>query len=424
MTKAILQPYSQQRLGDMLKIALKQPPETSWQSFQAAVAFVKRSGVQHIETELRGFVEHGGYVRFIVGIDQHGTSLEGLSSLLAILSNKGELWINHDSDNYVTFHPKLYLFEKETSALLIVGSGNLTQGGLYTNDEASLVNELDLSNQDDLLFLEEIKDTLDSWCDNNLASVRQLDKILLNKLVEADYIRPEEKSRTEDEAERKIQDSNKNEEDKLSSKKSIFGRGIKRKAPSKQKKVEVDKKRQSEKRSGKVEEKDLSDNSEPSTNQFIVTILHGDLPQRGSSNEIRLAKGIRDINPVFWGWPDMFDGPDDKGQYTRNIHIRFQNQIIEGYLKNFPSRKPDGTKASGDFRIGAIAPVVKSLQEEDDILILEISNEDDIDFVAQVIVKSNEAEYRKYSGNLIEYKKARSSVTGTYRKYKYESDPN
>lgn len=159
-------------------------------------------------------------------------------------------------------------------------------------------------------------------------------------------------------------------------------------------------------------------------NWFAVTVLYGDLPEIGSSNEIRLGKGIRSLNPAFWGWPNKFKGPDANGQYTRNIRIQFQGQTFEGYLKDFPSRKPDGTKASGDFRIGAIAPIVKSLREEDDIVILKIVDEEGVDFVAQVIPKSEESEYKKFADILIEYKKARSSVTGTYRRYRYKDDSN
>ncbi|NJN98721.1 MAG: hypothetical protein HC875_33850 [Anaerolineales bacterium] len=43
--KIILQPFSEQRLGDMLETALGGQRQI-WNSFQAAVAFAKRSGVR------------------------------------------------------------------------------------------------------------------------------------------------------------------------------------------------------------------------------------------------------------------------------------------------------------------------------------------------------------------------------------------
>jgi hypothetical protein len=46
--KIILQPFNEQTLGELLKVALNRQ-DKNWQSFQAAVAFVKYSGVQHIK---------------------------------------------------------------------------------------------------------------------------------------------------------------------------------------------------------------------------------------------------------------------------------------------------------------------------------------------------------------------------------------
>lgn len=150
--KTILQPFSDQKLGNVLNAELdRQTPE--WTSFQAAIAFVKRSGVQHIRKALQAFGNADGHICLVIGIDQHGTSFEGLTDLLAIIGEHGEIWINHDESSYVTFHPKLYLFEGEASALLIIGSGNLTEGGLYTNDEAFAVNLLDLTVQEDIRIL-------------------------------------------------------------------------------------------------------------------------------------------------------------------------------------------------------------------------------------------------------------------------------
>jgi HKD family nuclease len=83
VTKAILQPFSEQRLGDVIKEALNKQ-DKEWHSFQAAVAFAKRSGVAHIQNELQSFIDQGGHVRMVIGIDQHGTSIEALSDLLSI----------------------------------------------------------------------------------------------------------------------------------------------------------------------------------------------------------------------------------------------------------------------------------------------------------------------------------------------------
>jgi HKD family nuclease len=137
-TQIIAQPFSQYPLGALLKAALT-GQILSFHTFRAAVAFVKRSGVQHIEAELQQFVQAGGTAQLVVGIDQLGSSQEGLAGLLNAVGETGSIWINRTVETYVTFHPKLYLFVSGDAALLMVGSGNLTEGGLYTNDEASLV---------------------------------------------------------------------------------------------------------------------------------------------------------------------------------------------------------------------------------------------------------------------------------------------
>jgi len=156
----------------------------------------------------------------------------------------------------------------------------------------------------------------------------------------------------------------------------------------------------------------------PTQRWFGITVLEGDLPQAGSSNEIRITKGIRDQNPHFWGWDEFFSHDPTTGQYTRNVRILFNGEPINAYLKDFPAQKPDGTKASADFRLGAIAPIVKALQNEDDLVILELSESPNFDFVAHVI-PIDDSRYETLADGLIQHTRAKSSHTGTYKKFKY-----
>ena len=80
MPRLLLQPHGA-RLGDLLNQRLQEP---EWTTFQAAVAFVKRSGVVHIADNLRTFVRRG-HVKITVGVSMGGTSFEGLTSLLECL---------------------------------------------------------------------------------------------------------------------------------------------------------------------------------------------------------------------------------------------------------------------------------------------------------------------------------------------------
>lgn len=63
----------------------------------------------------------------------------------------------------VTYHPKLYLVRSATKARLMVGSANLTLGGLYGNIEASLETELDLTDGAERALQEMAEKQLDSF---------------------------------------------------------------------------------------------------------------------------------------------------------------------------------------------------------------------------------------------------------------------
>ena len=181
----ITQPFGEVRLGEFLLQHLADP---QWTSFRAAVAFVKRSGTQHIREPLLNFSNHGT-VRLSAGIDLYGTSREGLSDLLAATPN-GQIYIYRNNGPY-TFHPKVYLFKSAQRADLIVGSGNLTGGGLFTNYEASLTARLDLAVQADAEFLQVIEATLDVWSQPQAGMCYLLTPEFLEQLVAAGLVRTE-----------------------------------------------------------------------------------------------------------------------------------------------------------------------------------------------------------------------------------------
>lgn len=160
MAELLYQPDGEIRLGDFLKSHLNQ---TEWTSFRAAIAFIKNSGVKHIAANLTNF-SNRAMVKISVGVDQNGTSYDGLQSLLESVAERGEIWVFHN-ENPSTFHPKVYVFSNNEWADVAVGSGNLTEGGLYTNYEASLAVRLNLSVNEDRELFTQIKSMLDTWTD-------------------------------------------------------------------------------------------------------------------------------------------------------------------------------------------------------------------------------------------------------------------
>lgn len=130
----------QETLGQRVRAALA---SAEWTSLRAAVAFVKLSGVKLLYDELDAFGNRNpGAISLSVGIDHGGSSAEAVSALYSLTTaHGGELWIvnNPQGSPRPTFHPKMWLFSSDTDAkLLLVGSGNMTRGGLYTNYEASV----------------------------------------------------------------------------------------------------------------------------------------------------------------------------------------------------------------------------------------------------------------------------------------------
>ena len=189
MPSLLLQPH-RNRLGDVLNLRLQDPV---WTTFRAAVAFVKRSGVDRIADSLRPFARRG-HVRMTVGVDVHGTSVEGLASLLDCLGGHGEVCIFHN-ENGPTFHPKMYVFSNDRNAEVIIGSGNLTRGGLLDNYEASIALTLDLTDADDRALFTGLEAILDAYNDLAPPTTVELTHETLARLRADRYILPEAEMR-------------------------------------------------------------------------------------------------------------------------------------------------------------------------------------------------------------------------------------
>ena len=113
--------------------------------------------------------------------------------LLSAVSDQGELWVFHNN-NPSTFHPKVYLFSSDHQALLVIGSGNLTEGGLYTNYEVGAVAELNFSIEEDQRLLQEVNAFMDDLLGQSDLVV-ELSHDLLAALAEQGYVVSEERSR-------------------------------------------------------------------------------------------------------------------------------------------------------------------------------------------------------------------------------------
>lgn len=178
MVTFIHHPDGDVRLGDLL---IENLTGQKWRTFKAAVAFVKRSGTKHLASAIKTFVGRGDLVQLSVGIDQGGTSAEGLQDILDAIGENGRAFVFHNAAQF-SFHPKVYLFRNQFLAECFVGSGNLTEGGLYTNYEAFVRLTLETGNANDDEFLRNIEARLDDWANPDHGTVRRLTRELVSQL--------------------------------------------------------------------------------------------------------------------------------------------------------------------------------------------------------------------------------------------------
>ncbi|HLJ58094.1 MAG TPA: phospholipase D family protein [Chthonomonadaceae bacterium] len=108
------------------------------ESVLLSVAYVTESGVQQIEEQLSS---HANRLSVFAGIRNEVTSVQAMRSLRAI--EGANVYAVDTGSRNVVFHPKVFLVRGKRRARLIVGSANLTLGGLNNNIEAGLMLELD-----------------------------------------------------------------------------------------------------------------------------------------------------------------------------------------------------------------------------------------------------------------------------------------
>lgn len=180
--------FYDQPLAHRFGIALAQNiADTKWTHLEIAVAWVRRSGTQHLESSFGEFLDRGGFAQVTVGVDIENTSAEGLRDLLSWQARGSIETFVHHNEAEAIFHPKVYLLRNNLDARLIVGSNNLTQAGLFVNTEAGL--QLDAPVMDPLIT--DARTALAAWRDIATGFAKRLDDALLYDLIHLGYVLPE-----------------------------------------------------------------------------------------------------------------------------------------------------------------------------------------------------------------------------------------
>lgn len=385
---------------------LQQLTSDEWTSFRAAVAFVKSSGVRHIERPLAEFGAQRD-VAITAGVSLGGTSIEGLERLAKAV--RGRVWIFHNESG-VTFHPKVYLFENTKKASLVVGSGNLTEGGLFVNYEASLRIDLDLSDAAARRTYTEVDAALNGWRDEKSNLARRLTPEFFEQLVREGYIRPERL--TPDVEERPASRQQREEVEapvgEAEPRRRLFASA---RVPSPPKVEEEAAPTEGRARGAAREAEPAAapvrgPSAEPLApapaapvsaeraaaappvaaipNGFLMTLQTTDVgygqttagTQRRSP-EIFIPLAARDAAPGFWGWPGAFTpDPAHAGKNDRRVTLRIGGNDVEATLYNWPDKH--------DFRLRT--EVLRAGANVGDILRLErAADGQGFDFYAEVV---------------------------------------
>lgn len=362
----IHQPSSANRLGDYLKDNLSKP----WTDFRAATAFVKRSGTRHVAPALAAF-SRIGHTEVVAGIDHRGTSAEGLQDLLDAVSPRGRVIVFHNRLPF-TFHPKVYLFKSPTVADIVIGSGNLTEGGLFTNYEAALRLPLDLTDPGQASVLQSIEHVLDGWADLATGTALTLDDTLLARLTATGLVPLEVlASPISGEAESGMGKAHPERADPLFS-----ARPVPRAPPS-----------TTRDDPSVVSALALASSSASDAAGFVMTLQRTDVgvgqTTAGTSRrspEIFIPLAARDANPEFWGWPEGFvPDPEKPGKRDRHgVPMRLGGEIISVNMMTWPDKH--------DFRLRSEA--LRSAGNIGDILRMEKANPGaGYEYYAEVIPK-------------------------------------
>ena len=349
---------NEKNIGNEISKVLK---SENYKFFKFAVAYAKNSGIGRLNNDLVNFSDSGGQTEAIVGIDQRITSYQALVNLSSI--TKGNLLIHHDK-GMITFHPKLYLFGNDNIEKIIIGSSNLTAGGLYTNFEANVditLNESDTSNK----FKTEVSDYWD-FLTNDL-NTKKADLKFIKNLFEIGVLSDENK-----------QKSFKKIISKLS------------KAPFKT--------RPAISKSPPLS-KNIFNDSPLQINNFAMTLSGFDVSDKSQDPVILIPITALKQFPIFWNWPNLYTYSDagyPQFYGIANILIDrqfYKNQHIRIYYYNTKS----------EFRLQCEA--IKRNGKPDDIMLVRreilTSSEESLEFNIE-LVRQNTKKYKKLIGSLNE----------------------
>lgn len=154
-----------------------------------SVAFLNERGFALLADLLKPVAEK---TTIFAGIRNGITSGQGL---LACIECGCTTYAVDTGSRSVIFHPKVYLAKSATEARIVLGSANLTVGGLYGNIEAGLKIIADMAVESDAALVEDLTSKVDAISDDFPQHVFQLkDKQEVLDLLKAGRVIDEKKT--------------------------------------------------------------------------------------------------------------------------------------------------------------------------------------------------------------------------------------
>lgn len=133
---------SDHKLAGVLKSSIEVASD-----IKIAVAFASQSGLSIIERELDTALQSSATIEFLLGLDMQTTEPDAVWRLQEMSKQHKNvaLYCYASITRGAIYHPKMYLLRQkvdngiETSATVVIGSSNLTAGGLQRNIEVNVV---------------------------------------------------------------------------------------------------------------------------------------------------------------------------------------------------------------------------------------------------------------------------------------------
>jgi HKD family nuclease len=108
-----------------------------------AVAFVSRRGLAMIEPAIDAALRAGSHLEFLIGLDLNSTDPIAVRNLYnySLNNTRFSLYCYASLGPSTIYHPKLYAIRNGGGVISVIGSSNLTEGGLKRNVEVNVVIE-------------------------------------------------------------------------------------------------------------------------------------------------------------------------------------------------------------------------------------------------------------------------------------------